>query len=250
MLQIAICDDEEEDLLNTQRLVKSVMDHFSVRYNIQTFDVGKELLEVSVLFDLIFLDIRLAGEDGIEIGKKIYWKNRNAKVIFQTHFREKCSDAVNKSHAFAFLSKPVEEELLKKQVEEFLWTRENRQDMWISFKHIEWVSSEEKVERQTIRLPVREIIYFEVIKSKKIIKTVTERGNFLYSGIFCELEERILPFGFGVCSRGIMVNFDKVQRMEKRELIMSNGVHLPLSQRRSKVFRESMSDFFCNSIGN
>lgn len=102
MLRIAICDDKKEDLLRIQRLVEKVMDQLSVRYNIQTFDIGKELLETSFLYDLIFLDIRLNGEDGIDIGKRIYWKNRNSKVIFQTYFKDACGDAVNKSHAFGF----------------------------------------------------------------------------------------------------------------------------------------------------
>lgn len=127
MLQIAICDDEKKDLLHMRTLVEEVMDHFSVRYDIQNFENGEELLECPVPFDLIFMDIRLNGENGIETGKKIYWKNRNVKIIFQTYLAEECSNAVNKSHAFAFLTKPVDGELLKKQIEEFMRSRENMQ---------------------------------------------------------------------------------------------------------------------------
>ena len=95
---------------------------------------------------------------------------------------------------------------------------------------------------------MREIIYFEAVKSERVIKTVTEKGSFVYSGVFYELEERILPFGFGMCRRGIIVNFDKIQRMKKRELIMSNGDHLPLSPNRYDAFRKGMNNFFGSSI--
>lgn len=74
MLQIAICDDEIRDLQHMQKLVGGVMEYYSMRYNIQTFEKGEELLDSEVSFDLVFMDIKLDGEDGIEIGKKIYWK--------------------------------------------------------------------------------------------------------------------------------------------------------------------------------
>ena len=249
MLQIAICDDEKKDLLHMRTLVEEVMDHFSVRYDIQNFENGEELLECPVPFDLIFMDIRLNGENGIETGKKIYWKNRNVKIIFQTYLAEECSNAVNKSHAFAFLTKPVDGELLKKQIEEFMRSRENMQEMWISFCHVRWIDAGDKSKTQNVRMAVRDIIYFEVIKGERSVKAVTKKGIFCYAEKFEELEERMQSFGFETCSRGIMVNLDQVMKREKREVKMSNGECLPLSQRRNRAFRERMNEFFCSSTG-
>lgn len=248
MLQIAVCDDEAEDLCKMQELIRDVMERFSLRCNIQAFETGEELLDSPVSFDLIFMDIRLAGENGIEIGKKLYWKNRNAKIIFQTYLREECGNAVNQSHAFAFLTKPVERDLLEKQMEEFLRTREDLQDMWVSFPDARWIFPEDKEKKQVVRMPVRDIVYFESIKRERLLKIVTEKGIFLYPGIFGELEERMRPFGFETCSRGIMVNFDKIRKMGKRELILQNGDCLPFSQRRSVVFKERMGEFFYNPV--
>lgn len=248
MLQIAICDDEREDLLNMQRLAQEIIDSYAIRYNIQTFDTGEELLESPILFDLVFMDIKLNEENGIEIGKKLYWKNRSVKIIFETYYNEQCSNAVNRSHAFAFLTKPIDKPLLEKQLDEFLRTKDNMQDMWISFENIEWISETGKTSRKMVKLPIRDIIYFEAIKKDKIIKTVTDRGNFCFSGIIHELEEKMRPFGFETCSRGIVVNFDKIQKMEKGNIVMSNGERLPLSQRRNTIFRERMNEFFYNSM--
>lgn len=248
MLQIAICDDERKDLLNMQRLTQEIIDSYSVRYNIQTFDTGEELLESPVLFDLVFMDIKLNEENGIEIGKKLYWKNRTVKIIFQTYFNEQCSDAVNSSHAFAFLTKPIDKTLLEKQLDDFLRSKDNQQDMWMSFENIEWISEAGRTRKKMAKLPIRDILYFEVRKRDKIIKTTTERGIFCFAGIFHELEERMCPFGFETCSRGILVNFDKIQRLEKGNIVMSNGEHLPLSQRRNTIFRERMNEFFYNSM--
>lgn len=248
MLQIAICDDEREDFLNMQLLVQEVMDFYGIRNNIQYFETGEELLASSVSFDLIFMDIMLNEENGIEIGKKLYWKNKSVKIIFQTYYEDQCSNAVNESHAFAFLKKPIDSELLKKQMSDFLQTKENSQDLWMSFENVVWVSEDSKIRKHMTKMPVQDIIYFEVSKKDKVVKVVTERGCFLYSVIFHELEERIRPFGFEICSRGIMANFDKIQRVEKGNLIMSNGEVLPLSRRRNGIFRERMNGFFYHSM--
>lgn len=82
MLHIAICDNSGEDSQETRRLVEQALGGYTVRYNIQVFESGEELLVSSVLFDLIFMEAALEGEDGIEIGKKLYCRNRATKIIF------------------------------------------------------------------------------------------------------------------------------------------------------------------------
>ena len=56
MLHIAICDNSGEDSQETRRLVEQALGGYTVRYNIQVFESGEELLVSSVLFDLIFMD--------------------------------------------------------------------------------------------------------------------------------------------------------------------------------------------------
>lgn len=51
------------------------------------------------LFHLIFLDIVMNGEDGIEIGRHIHRKNRSTKIIFQTNFGQYCKEAMNQRFA-------------------------------------------------------------------------------------------------------------------------------------------------------
>lgn len=120
MLHIAICDNSGEDSQETRRLVEQALGGYTVRYNIQVFESGEELLVSSVLFDLIFMEAALEGEDGIEIGKKLYCRNRATKIIFQSYSNQCCEDAMNKTHAFAFLEKPVKKETLEEQIRDFL----------------------------------------------------------------------------------------------------------------------------------
>jgi len=247
MLQIAVCDNCGEDSQEIRSLVEEVLNGYAVRYDVQIFDSGEELLDSLALFDLIFMDTALDGEDGIEIGKKLYCRNRGMRVIFQSHSRERCEDAVNKSHAFAFLEKPVKKEVLEGQLRDFLAAWGNAQETWISLGQSGTVSMEN--ERQMVRLPVRDILYFECQKNGKFIKAVTERGDFLYQGVFSDVEERMEPFGFAVCNRGILINLNKIARLEGYEITVTNGMKLPLSQRRNAAFKEKLQEFYWNPIG-
>ncbi len=249
MLQIAICDDDEMDSAKIQGLIEKVLQVYLIRYNIQVFDTGEELLDSSVAFDLVFMDIKLNGENGIEIGKKLYWKNRSCKIIFQTFFEEYCRDAVNKSHAFAFLKKPVKKENLEEQVREFLETRKDIQEQWVSFEVMTNMSQGQENDKQMIRLPVRSILYFECRKNERVVKVITERGCFFCKGGFEDIDRQMEPFGFAVCNRGIMVNLDKIAGVYKKDITMTNGDKVPLSQRRSTIFRERLHGYFSNPIG-
>lgn len=249
MLQIAICDDDAKDSGNMQCLLEDVLQGYSIRYGIQIFDTGEELLTSQVSFDLVFMDIKLNEENGIEIGKKLYWKNKSCKIIFQTYFNEYCGDAVNKSHAFAFLEKPVGREALEEQLREYLKTREDIQEMWVSFEVVGESSSEQETKKQRIRLPVKSILYFECQKTGRAVAVITEKERFLCKGSFEDMQKQMEPFGFEVCNRGIMVNLDKIAGLDRRDITMLNGDKLPLSQRRNSVFRERLQGFFHNPIG-
>ena len=249
MLQIAICDDDAGDSGNIQSLLEKVLQVYAIRYTVQVFETGEELLDSQASFDLVFMDIKLNEENGIEIGKKLYRKNKACKIIFQTFFNQYCGEAVNKSHAFAFLEKPVKQADLEEQVREFLEAQGDIQEMWISFEVLRDRSEETGSEKQKLRMPVREILYFECRKNERIVKVITERGCFFCKSGFEEIEKRMEPFGFAVCNRGIMVNLDKISRIDGRDITMTNQDKLLISQRRNVIFREKLNGFFYNPIG-
>lgn len=251
MLQIAICDDDQRDLKRLELILEKIMEKYSIRYNIVAYDSGEELLKSQDMFHLIFLDIRMEKMDGIEIGKKIYRRNRNVKVIFQTHYGEYFGDAVNKSHAFAFLKKPLSEAAVEMQIREFFETKESVQEIWMEFRHINYLSEKNNLEKEILKLPIRDIFYFEYLKRERNVKVVTERGIFSYSEVMNLLEKRMRPFGFEICSRGILVNMDKIQRIKGHNILLCNNNIIPLSQRRTVYFKERMNEFTHDSfIGN
>lgn len=144
------------------------------------------------------------------------------------------------------MEKPVEKKVLEKQIKDFLEIWKNAQETWVSLIQIGASSIHNK--KQMIRLPVCDIYHFECQKNGKTIKAVTERGTFIYQGVFSDIEDRMNPFGFAVCNRGILVNLSKIARLDGHDIIMTNGIKLPLSQRRNAEFKDRLQRYYYNPI--
>ena len=248
MLNIAICDDERKDIVHLKSILQEVMDKYAVSYDIQEYESGESLMQAASLFHMVFLDIIMNEEDGIEIGKHIHRKNRSAKIIFQTNFGQYCKEAMNRTHAFAFLEKPLKVPDVEEQIKEFFEDSEGMQDLLMDFHNVRYSLDGKDVVKSILSIPVKEIIYFEYIKMQKEIKIVTRTTEYIYTEVMNRIEEKMRPLGFEMCCRGILVNLERVMRIKMYDILMDNGVKVPLSQRRVKEFRERMNEYLHDSF--
>lgn len=248
MINIAICDDEKKDIEHLRSILQEVMDKYSLNYAIQEYESGESLMEAKSLFHLIFLDIVMNGENGIEIGKHIHRKNRTTKIIFQTSFGQYCKEAMNRTHAFAFLEKPLEAPAVEEQIKEFFEDSEGTQDLMMDFHNVRYSLDGQDMVKSILSIPVKEIVYFEYIKMQKEIKIVTRSGEYIYTEAMNKLEERMQPLGFAMCCRGILVNLERVMRIKMYDILLDTGGKVPLSQRRVKEFRERINEYLHDSF--
>lgn len=248
MINIAICDDEKKDIVKLRFILQKIMDQYSMNYNIQEYESGESLMQAASLFHLIFLDIVMNEEDGIEIGKHIHRKNRSVKIIFQTNYGQYCKEAMNRTHAFAFLEKPVKAIAVEEQIKEFFENSEGTQDLSMDFHNIRYSLEGKDVVKPNVSIPVREIAYFEYIKMQKEIKIVTRSTEYIYTETMSNLVEKMRPLGFEICCRGILVNLERVMRIKMYDILLDTGGKVPLSQRRVKEFRERMNEYLHDSF--
>lgn len=114
MLNIAICDDD----LNIVNKIKNLLEAYGkVKFTINIYNSGEELLKIQMKFDVIFLDIDMSGIDGIETAREIRNYDKNVKIIYVTNFTDYTNLAFS-VHAFGYLNKPVNKEEIYKQLYE------------------------------------------------------------------------------------------------------------------------------------
>ena len=200
-MKIAICDNDREEAGFLKALVLDILGEQDISCEIFSFEQGEELLESELDYQIVFLDIMLDGKNGVDVGNEIYRRNRRIKIIFQTNFDEYYREALNRSHAFAYLEKPM------------------------------------------VSVTVRNILYFEYIKRQKQVRIRTDKAEYCYKTSMHVLEERMSPFGFEICSRGILVNLGRIAGIQGYMIRLSTGDIIPLSQRRAVRFKERLSEF-------
>jgi len=111
-MRILIIDDEIEILT----LFKDVLE--SIGHKVEIAIDGNAGLEKfkNSNFDLIVMDYRMHGKDGLQVSKKIWDMNKNAKILFTSADDSIKEKAINMG-AVGFLVKPFDIDLMIKEIE-------------------------------------------------------------------------------------------------------------------------------------
>lgn len=241
-IKIALCENDDKDLETLKAIVRETMDCYNLPYVICDFKAGKALLGTELDFHLVFLDIMMEGVNGVEVGREIYRRNRRIKIIFQTNYGQFCKDAVNFSHAFAYLEKPLVRQEVASHIQAFMECGRFSEARVMFYRALPIHKGEQEV-RQTVSLPVKDILYIQNLKGQKKVRIVTEYIQYVCREPLDALAERLEAFGFGISCRGILVNFENIRSIRGYEVQMKNGEEVPLSQKRSPEFRRKMNHY-------
>lgn len=88
MLEVAICDDDKEDLDKVALVLDKILSEYHVKYQIRSFLSANELLNSNDKIDIGILDISMEELGGITLGRKLKEKNHDIKIIYITSYEE------------------------------------------------------------------------------------------------------------------------------------------------------------------
>lgn len=118
MLRIAIVDDEPSVVDEIRQIVISFFQAQGKQIDISCFSSGEELISYHQKYDLIFLDIQMQGMDGIRTAQELRKNDKKAVMIYVTSFGSEMARSFS-VHPFAFLEKPVNADLLRKNLQDY-----------------------------------------------------------------------------------------------------------------------------------
>ena len=120
MFTVAICDDDKIVLSSIQKCIEEFATENNISISVDLYDSGKKLLETSLKYNVIFLDIILQTENGIDIGTQLRKLNAFTYIIYITNYKQYHETAHNNVHSFAFLTKPISKKIIYKQLNDIL----------------------------------------------------------------------------------------------------------------------------------
>jgi two-component system LytT family response regulator len=120
-LKVVIIDDEKAMHFIMKRMLAKV-DGIEIVGSFQETATAYLYL-VNHEVDLIFLDIRMPTENGLEFAKRLIGSGRRMKLVFVTSYKEFAQDAFE-VNAYDYIVKPVEQGRLHKTVQRVLFEKQ------------------------------------------------------------------------------------------------------------------------------
>ena len=225
-MKIAIVDDRPEELNRLIRITEKTLPQ-AKRF---TFSSGEAFLDTwkQGEYDLILLDIFMDGILGIDVARKVREEDMDVRLVFCTTSNEFACESYEVGANY-YLQKPISETSFAKMLE------------MIRLDHYE--------KNRFITLPdgqkivLRNITYTEYYNHSIIIHS-KKRDDLQTRMSQTEWEELLAAHDFfSSCSKGIVVNFYEVDRIENGMFVLKNGDSVPISRRKTKEVTESYAHF-------
>lgn len=239
MLEIAVCDDNAEDLNHTVNILHKIFKGQNIAYHIGAFLSANEMLNNIRKIDIGVLDISMEELNGIKLGRKLTEKFPDVKLIYITSYEEYCMQAINDAHAFSFLCKPLNHQEMETQIMEALSHMLNHSIEKEFYK----VTDSQGKEYLSIKLKLNDILYFEYIKRSRKAAIILADETYECECIFEKLAEELQQYDFAVNCRGNLVNLSHIEKIKGFSLYLDNGKELQIAQKRSVDFRKKMNEF-------
>ncbi len=235
MLNILICDDNIRFCSELEKGIEIWKEKNAMEVSVEPCYSAKGLYEAlrrrDEKPDLLFLDIELGDETGIQAGDYIReeLKDETMQIVFVSSY-ESYAMELFKIRPFDFLVKPVQsaklEQILTKYCE--IFGRSGKGFVY-------------RIRRQTYKIPFDEIMYMK--STGKKIQVMTINGEREYSGILSEAAKQLDPMRFWTIHKSFIVNVDYVSDFGRNHFHMNNGEYLPVSQARWKEVQHKIAGY-------
>jgi DNA-binding LytR/AlgR family response regulator len=232
MLRIALCDDEENarDALRIQ--LEKLMDELEDEI-VYEFSNGRTCINWLTAHpgevDLLFLDVEMGKENGMDAAKKIRTVNRDLLIVFATGYTDYVFDGYQ-VNALDFLVKPVSPEKLKEVLLRAKELLTPPTDRFFVLKNADGA----------YRLPWDDILYF--YSDRRYIHLVTVIKTYTFYGKLNDIEKQVRN-NFVRIHQRYLVNSDNVTFVGGDFVTVDNPAceKLPVSRAYKKEASEKLA---------
>lgn len=228
MIKIAICEDEKDQQELLKEYIEQIFKGVSVKYSLDVFNSGEELLEnYPKDIDIVLLDIQMGQINGMDTARKIRLLDNKVEIIFITSLIEYALEGYE-VRAYRYLIKPVKYDDLKENIINCI------KEVDIKNKYIIV-----KEQGSQIKIEINEITYIEV--QKEIITIHTLNKVYKIKGTMNNIEKEINCSRFCRCHKSYLINLEHINSIKQYVAILENSEEVPVSRHR---FKETKDKFF------
>ena len=242
-MKIAVCDDEKIE----RDRIKDLICKYSVEKNIdidtEFFITGEDLLDSyeKGKYTMIFLDVEIGKNDGMEIADRIRRiPDHDVVIMFVTNYPEYMKQSFD-VRAAQFFSKPLKYEVFKEKIDKIL--------DYMSYEEDKRVVINQNYNKIIISLSdICTIESVKSIRSNSDILITTMSGELYVKGKLKEFNskyENILFFAH----RSILVNIINIYKWMGNKIEMRNGRNVNISRSNMPILKEAFAENVLRRIG-
>ncbi len=222
-MKIAIVDDNPSEINRLSQSISLWAQQNGIVTETKPFDSGeafsRSLSEDK--YDIVFMDIILNGQNGIETARQLRHLTLETLLIFVTSSTEFMAQAFP-CHAFDYVIKPCQDEQIHRILNEA---------MRALHKPVDYLDLND--DRLGGKLLLSDILY--VYSDSNYCDIYTKKQLRKVRISFTELSQKLSGHpSFMVVGRGVIVNFDNTSHISGLDCVMTNGDKVPVSRRKIK----------------
>lgn len=235
MIKLAFCDDEVSELNEISMLLDKYRVERNQEINYIAFQSPLDLLaeiEHGTRFDILFLDVCMPGETGIDVAAEIREYDSNVKIIFLTSSAEYAVQSYTVG-AYFYQLKPIWQESFFRLMDSVLLTCENEQTNSLILRCKSGIT----------RVELRHLEYCEVIHRTLFIHL--KNGKVLEStGSLDELCRQLESYGcFLRPHRSYLINLKYVTNLSYRGITMSCLTEIPIPRGKYNEIKDAYLEY-------
>lgn len=226
MLQVAVCDDNIDELSNMVQLLEQFRASKHIDFSFAVFPNGFDLisaLDKGKQFDIYCLDIIMPGYSGIDIAREIRNRDKTAPIMFFTSSPEFAVESYSVK-AVNYVLKPISKDKFFTAFDEILEQTKVKEDDAIVVKSNDGIQ----------KILINNLVFAEVIgrnvlyhlRSGKVIESTES---------FSTACDALLKY---VCMikphRSYVVNMQYIDTIENHQLTLQTLTSIPIAQGKAK----------------
>lgn len=238
MIKIAFCDDDMEVLHQMNEL----LDRYRVERNeditYAAFQSPFELLteiEKGIRPDILFLDVVMPGQNGMDVAKEIRQYDTSMKIIFLTSSPEFAVESYSVG-AYFYQLKPIWEESFFRLMDAVLAECEKKKKNRLILRSKDGIT----------RIDLQQLEYCEVLGRKLLFHL--ENGAVLESaGSLDDLAGQLMQYSnFFRPHRSFLVNMEYIQNISSRSIKMVNDAEIPIPHGKCSEIKNTYMEYAFN----
>lgn len=235
MIRMAICDDE----LSVLNDLRSLIDKYRIERNQEieyvAFHSALDLLaefEKGMQIDVLFLDILMPGENGIDVAKEIREYDTNVKIIFLTSSSEYAVQSYT-VNAYFYQMKPIWEESFFRLIDSVIKECEKLENTGLVIKCKNGIT----------RIKLDKLKYCEVM-GRTLLFYMEDGQVYESTGRLEDLQSQLSQYdSFLRPHRSYLVNMEYIENITCKTILLNDKVEIPIPHGKYSEMKDKYLEY-------